>query len=190
MTVKFLDTLDGELADSAWKLYVDAFEELNHLAVQRHLMYRNEFDEVMADTRVDKVLTLDDAGALAGVATFTNELDAVPLIAPQYFEHHWPEHYASKRIWYIGFVAVAPAAQGSGAFTEVFEEFYRIAEPHDGLVGLDICNYNKETHHLPRAIEVWLKRLSRGASRAVRIDDQAFYLYDMTGATLMAGVPR
>lgn len=179
MTVKFVQVLDGDLADSAWELYTAAFTELNRKAVQRHLMTRAEFDQVMADERVDKVLTLGDAGEMVGLSTFTNHLDAVPLIAPEYFEAHWPVHYAQQRIWYIGFVAVAPAAQGSGAFTEVFIEFHKIAAAVDGIVGLDVCVANEDVARLPRAIEIFLRRLSGGVSRATRIDRQNYWLFEM-----------
>lgn len=184
MTVKFLDIVEGELAEAAWQAYESAFTELNALAAQRHLMYRSEFYEVMSDPRVDKVITLDDAGLLAGVATFTRDLDAVPLIAPQYFQRRWPQLYQQHRIWYIGFVAVAPAAQGSSAFTEAFTEYYRIAEAENGLVCMDICAYNEKTHRLPRAIQLQLHRLSAGASKTERADTQSFWVFDMRGETL------
>jgi hypothetical protein len=184
MTVKFLDILEGELTEAAWQVYRSAFEELNALAAQRHLMYRSEFDGVMSDPRVDKVLTLDDAGALAGIATITRDLDAVPLIAPPFFARRWPQQYAQRRIWYIGFVAVAPAAQGGSAFTDAFNEYYRIAEAEDGLVGMDICAHNELAHRLPRAIQLQLRRLSGGAATAERVDTQSFWMFDMRGRTL------
>jgi hypothetical protein len=109
MVIKIVEQVnDEELLQSLWELYSDAFKDLNSLAVQRHLMYRNEFDEVMRDQRVQKYLCLDDDGTLYGLSTYTNDLAAVPLIAPEYFERHWPDHYAARKIWYIGFVAVDP----------------------------------------------------------------------------------
>ena len=139
MVIKIVDQInDDELAESAWQLYYAAFRELNTMAVQRHLMYRHEFDEVMNDTRVQKYLCVNDDGTLAGLATYTRDLDAVPLIAPQYFERHWPEHYAGKRIWYIGFVAVHPKAQGRHMFKQLVEQLYVTAATQNGLVGIDI----------------------------------------------------
>lgn len=184
MTVKFLDIVEGELSDQAWQVYTDAFEELNAMAMQRHLMTYDEFTVVMTDPRVDKILTLDDTGALAGVATFTRDLDAVPLIAPPYFERRWPQQYAQKRIWYIGFVAIAPAAQDSQVFLETFEEYYRIAEAENGLIAMDICAHNDEVRHLGRVIALQVRRLSGGVSKAEPVDKQTFWIYDMRGETL------
>ena len=48
MVIKIVDQInDDELGERAWRLYDAAFRELNTMAVQRHLMYRHEFDEVM-----------------------------------------------------------------------------------------------------------------------------------------------
>jgi hypothetical protein len=184
MTVKFLETLDGELAETGWHLYTTCFRPLQSLAANRHLMYRNEFDEVMADPRVDKVLTLDDGGELAGLATFTRHLEAVPLIAPEFYEACWPQPYLDKKIWYIGFVAVAPNRRGGAAFLDSFGEFYRIAAAEAGLVAMDICTYNELRHHLPQTIERQVSRLSGGASKAVRADSQHFWVFDMQGVHL------
>ncbi|HEU4347241.1 MAG TPA: hypothetical protein VFR35_05580, partial [Actinoplanes sp.] len=61
MLVKVIDQITGgELREALWKLYEEAFRELRSLAVQRHLMYRSEFDEVMNDCRVQKYLALED----------------------------------------------------------------------------------------------------------------------------------
>ena len=90
MLVKVIDQVpDGDLRETLWKLYEDSFAELRSLAVQRHLMYRSEFDEVMDDPRISKYLALEDNGTPVGIATYTNDLEAVPLIAPEYFERHW-----------------------------------------------------------------------------------------------------
>lgn len=184
MTVDFHPTLAGDLAEQAWKLYSDAFTELNALAIQRHLMTREEFDAVLADPRVDKVLTHDDAGELAGVATFTRDLDAVPLISPAYFERRWPELYTERRIWYIGFVAVAERARKTGAFIEAFAHYYNRADAENGIVCLDVCSYNETAHRLPQSIAAWLRKLSGHRSAAERADTQAYWIFDMQGAHL------
>jgi len=151
MLIKVIAQITDEtLHEDVWTLYQDAFKELNTMAVQRHLMYRSEFDEVMRDSRVDKYLAMDDDGSLLGIATYTNDLDAVPLIAPAYFERHWPEHYAANKIWYIGFVAVSPQAQGREAFAQLVEQMYVVAATQNGLVGLDICSYNDDVRRMSK----------------------------------------
>jgi len=162
-------------------MYFETFKDFNTLAVPRHLMYRSEFDEVMRDERVQKYLCLEDDGTLSGLATYTNDLSAVPLIAPEYFERHWPEHYANNRIWYIGFVCVHPEAQGHEAFAQMVEQMYLIAVTQNGLVGLDICSYNDEVRNMSRVFRVMIRRLTK-EMKFTRIDQQSYWLYEFPQA--------
>lgn len=182
MLVKIIDQItDDETINAAWSLYQEAFEELRSLAVQRHLMYRDEFEAVMRDQRVAKYLALRDDGTLCGISTYTNELEAVPLIAPEWFARHWPEHYASKRIWYIGFVAVHPQAQGRRAFRDLVEQMYLVASNQNGLVGLDICTHNDEVRHMSRVFRSMISRWSP-TMKFDRIDQQSYWLYHFPSA--------
>jgi len=182
MLIKVVDQItDEDLHNAAWAMYQDAFEELNTLAVQRHMMFRSEFDEVMRDTRVSKYLALTDEGTLCGISTYTNDLEAVPLIAPQYFERHWPEHYAARKIWYIGFIAVSPEHQGREAFAQMVEQMYLVVSIQNGLVGLDICSYNDDVRHMSRVFRLMISRVAENM-RFSRIDQQSYWLYEFPTA--------
>ena len=182
MLIKVVDQIiDEDLHRAVWSLYQDAFQDLNTLAVQRHMMYPSEFDEVMRDSRVSKYLALADDGTVLGVATYTNDLDAVPLIAPQYFERHWPEHYAAHKIWYIGFVAVSPEDQGREAFAQLVEQMYLVASTQNGLVGLDICTYNDDVRHMSRVFRLMVSRLCDNM-RFNCLDQQSYWLYEFPAA--------
>ena len=182
MLIKVVDQVnDEDFLEAAWRMYFETFKDLNTLAVQRHLMYRSEFDEVMRDVRVQKYLCLEDDGTLSGLATYTNDLSAVPLIAPEYFERHWPDHYANRRIWYIGFVCVHPEAQGREAFAQMVEQMYLIAVTQNGLVGLDICNYNDDVRNMSRVFRVMIRRLTK-EMKFTRIDQQSYWLYEFPSA--------
>src|SRR5262249_11706050 len=158
MTVKVVDEVHETIIEDAWNLYFAAFHELNAFAVQRHLMYHHEFVEVMFDRRVQKYLCLDDDGTLCGLSTYTSHLDAVPLIAPQYFQRRWPRHYAEGRIWYVGFVAVRDGAPWT-TFAELIETMH-LTSTRDAITALDVCARTDEVRHLPRSVRVLLHRLS------------------------------
>jgi len=181
MTIKLVDQVHESLIEEAWTLYYTAFHELNAYAVQRHLMYRHEFDEVMRDTRVQKYLCLDDEGVLCGLSTYTNDLDAVPLISPAYFERRWPQLYAERRIWYCGFVGVHPESSIRNAFSEMVEAMYLEAATQCGIIALDMCRFNDEGRRLSRVIPLMLRRLS-GNVRTERMDDQSYWLYEFPAA--------
>jgi hypothetical protein len=175
MQIQLTDTLDPARLDDAWTLYGDAFEELRYTAVQRHLMYRSEFDDMMADGRIQKYLALDSAGSLVGLSTYTNQLDSMPLISPDYFARRWPQQYAAGRIWYVGFVAVRAGARGTGVFLSLVGSMYRTAD--NGVIALDICRHNEQEYGLPAAVHKMLDRLSGGA-RSERLDAQSYWAYE------------
>ena len=82
--IQVYDKVGGRLLEDAWSLYESAFRELNTMTVQRHMMTAEEFDQVMIDWRWSKFVATDDAGNLAGLATYTNHLEAHPLISQDY----------------------------------------------------------------------------------------------------------
>ncbi|GAA4253154.1 hypothetical protein GCM10022255_052880 [Dactylosporangium darangshiense] len=181
MNVKIVDQVQGELREAAWTLYSEAFADLNALAVQRHLMYRHEFDDVMGDARIAKYLCLDTDDTVRGLSIYTNELDAVPLISPAYFERRWPAHYAEGRIWYCGFVATQADSRAATAFGELVTQMYLTAAAQNGLIALDFCNRTDEVRHMARVVRLMLHRLS-GDVKAQRIDEQQYWLYEFPTA--------
>jgi hypothetical protein len=179
MRVDVAGAVPAILLEGAWKLYAEAFEELQWQAVQRHLMYRDEFDGVMADPRVDKYLALDDDGAVRGLATFTNDLDAVPLISPLYFARRWPAHFAEKRIRYIGFVAVAAGSEG--AFRRMITAMYEVAHRERAVVAMDFCRHRTEVNRIADVVDLIVRRLP-SPLRGHRMDEQTYWLYEFPEA--------
>lgn len=181
MNIKVVDEVHQSQIEHVWTLYHTAFRDLNAYAVQRHLMYRSEFDEVMNDQRVQKYLCFDDDDTLCGISTYTNVLTAVPLISPEYFARRWPQLYAEHRIWYCGFVAVHPESRNPNTFAELVEAMYRVAATQSGIIALDMCRQNEKQRHMARVVPLMLHRLSGGV-RTERMDDQSYWLYEFPAA--------
>jgi len=176
-----LPVVTGDLRERVWDAYCDAFDELRTEAIQRHVMSRDEFDAVMADERVDVYLAQRDDGRIAGMATLSNDLEAMPLVSPDFFRARWPEHYAARKIWYIGFIAVSPEHQGREAFAQMVEQMYLVVSIQNGLVGLDICSYNDDVRHMSRVFRLMIARNSDNM-RFNRIDQQSYWLYEFPSA--------
>jgi hypothetical protein len=192
MRIETHEVLPMAFLEEAWRLYSEAFDELRVVAVQRHVMLRQEFDEQMVDPRVRKYLVRSEqsepagtgpaAGRFAALATITNDLDAMHLISPDYFRHRWPEHYAERRIWYVGFNAIHPDFRGNGIFEQIIEAMHRyIAQHPPSVVGLDFCRRNEERYQLPQAIHSVLAQFD--AVRSHRADTQAYWCYELPAAS-------
>jgi len=188
MAITVLNKVPENLCDAAWHVYVDSFEELRATAVQRHLMYRREFDEVMSDARVQKYIdSTPETGALKGLATVTNDLLAVPLISPEYFENHFTSQYRERRIWYVGFVAVSPSNRGSGTFERLVREMCESRVGPDDIVAADICRRNTEMFSFPDAIYSILQDILGGVAMH-RLDEQVYFVYEFEKSDTPSGM--
>lgn len=168
---------DG-LADAAWQLYNEAFEELRTSAVQRHVMSRAEFDEVAGDERILKYLAVDteQGDRLCALSTLTNQLDAIPLISVEYFQQRWPAQFKAGQIWYIGFLGVHPDHRGSGTFEQLIEAMYAERGPGPVVVAFDVSRRN-ERYGFPRAIRDVLERHT-GPMAVHRLDEQTYWAFE------------
>jgi ribosomal protein S18 acetylase RimI-like enzyme len=179
MRIEMSGLVPADLTHRLWRLYNEAFDELRTTAVQRHIMVREEFDGVMRDERVAKYLVFDtdQDGRVCALGTMTNDLDAVPLISPDYFRRRWPTHFAESRIWYIVFVAVHPDYQGAGVVELLARELYRVVSAAGGVAALDVCRRNDQIRRLPQGLHRMLER-SYGLVHSDRMDEQSYWFYE------------
>lgn len=174
--IRIVDEVDGLLLDEAWALYEAAFTELNTLAVQRHLMYRPEFDQVAADKRVQKYLHYDRRERLDGLATLTNDLESMPLISPAYFARRWPAECEARRVFYCGFVAVRRGGRGMPngvAFAALTRAMWAAAA--GSPVVIDVCAHNQR-RGMPGAVGAILDRAA-GPVDLERLDTQTYLAF-------------
>lgn len=169
----------GRRAEECWALYVSAFDELRTVAVQRHVMLRSEFDAVLVDGRVTKYVAIDEAagGRCCALGTATTDLDAMPLISPAYFAHRWPQSYADRHIWYVGFVAVAPDHHRGPLFGRIVGDVARSAAAVGGVAAMDVSRHVIDQRRLPEVLGRYFTRLAPG-TRGVRLDEQSYWAYE------------
>ncbi len=163
----------------AWGMYSAAFAHLRAAAVQRQVMSLAEFGQVMSDERVAKHLAVAEDGddRIIALATFTNELGAMPLISPEFFARRWPHLYARQHIWYLGFFVIDPEHRSSGIFEAVIAQMWAEVQAAGGVAALDVCGRNAALG-LPRAIERTLRRLSPGMV-AESLDTQTYWAFSV-----------
>jgi GNAT superfamily N-acetyltransferase len=173
-------TVDPAVAGELWTLYGASFEVLRTRAAQRHLMTRTEFDDLMHDERIDKIIVRDRrrGGQLASLSIITNRFDAVPLVSEEYFRSRWPEQAAEGRLWYVGFVAVRPEYQRTRAMGAIIQHVVSRGGREGGVFAVDISEYNEAAHQLPDAI-ARLGRAFHPGIRRRRLDAQVYWAYEV-----------
>jgi hypothetical protein len=179
-TIAELPALPHDVLNSAWELYYTAFEEVNTLAAQSHMMTWENFSDVMGDKRIRKYVAADEHGTV-GLSVITNDLEAWPLISPAFFERRWPENVAAGNIWYVGFVAVRQDPRPEpGVFAEIIRAMYQPIIDSQGIAVMDYCLYNVQTRGLPAAAHRIIERINPEVSSSI-LDAQYFYGYRFDG---------
>jgi hypothetical protein len=181
MRIDVTRALPDDQSDAAWAFYHEAFDELRTKAVQRHVLYRSEFDEQMDDERVLKYVGTD-GDRITALATVTNDLDAVPLISPEYFESRWPQLYADRQIYYVGFMAVQAGSRGAGVFVRLLRKMGEQILAAESIMVLDVCTYNEADFNLPNVVGVASARVA-GTVRSRRLDSQSYWVYEFPAAS-------
>jgi len=178
MRYEMAEELEQSRLDQAWATYSAAFDELRAATVERNVLYHHEFEALMVDKRVEKHMALDPAtDSVVGLATFTNHLETLYWISPEYFAARWPDQYAQKKIWYLGFFAIDPAYRHSGIFEAVIEQMWRPIRAGGGIAALDICGVNISLG-LAGAISRTLKNLTP-AVVTEEIDVQTYWAFSL-----------
>lgn len=172
----------ADLVKPLWTMYDEAFRPLATLAVQRHVMWWEEFGDLINDRNVTKLVAVDEHGP-SGLALITNDLSAVPLVSPDYFAHRWPALYGQGRVWYVPFVCTrqSPAA-ARGVFSQLVTALIRPVRDSDGVAVMDYCDWNVD-RRLPQVSGAILNRSYQGG-QVTRVDSQSFWAYNLTGGDL------
>lgn len=159
-------------ADRLWNLYEQAMRPLAARAAQRHLLTREEFDGILDDPRIEKHIAHAD-GRVVGLATATNQLDAWPLISPDYYRARFP----GRDVWYIGFVAIAP--RSLGVLGPMIDSLSRKARANGGVTACDFCTFNLDRLKIADRIGTLLHHLDP-ATRPEVSDAQEFFAWSYT----------
>jgi hypothetical protein len=153
----------------AW--YQEAFKDINKRAMMRHLMNSTEFKAMDEDSRVMKFLVYEDDEIVGGSALALTPT-AWPLIAPEYFEYHYPEQYAADKIYYIGFVGANP--RRVDVFNTLMEAMYPWVK--DGLSFMDFCAFNVDKRYLPQRTGKFMRGINP-SFKMKQEDTQLFFRY-------------
>jgi hypothetical protein len=176
----FVGSLDRP---ALWKMYEATFAEIDGLAVQRHLMTSTEFHAVMIDSDVRKHLAYDGdrpRDRLVGQSVITNNLDAWPLISPRYFARRWPDLYAEKRIFYIGYVGTVKDAPAH-TFRALISDMSREVFAADGMCVMDFCAHNVAELRMPTRTHALLRHLHPAPSSPLLVDEQQWWAWRFDG---------
>jgi hypothetical protein len=171
--VTFEATVSGDVAETFWKLYLEAFEPLRTRAAARHVLHREEFDEEMADPRVLKLLARDELGEAVGLTTLATDLEAVPWVSPEFFAARYPEHAARKAVWYIGFTLAHPGRRSTRTFMDMIDALVAHLAANRVVCAYDVSRFNDDSLRFADNLRRHLERTQDVTVETV--DQQTYY---------------
>jgi hypothetical protein len=166
-------TVSPEDAARFYDLYLAAFSPLATLSAVRQILRRDEFDEEMADDRVEKLVARDDHGVAVGMTIMTSTLSAIPWISPEFYAARYPDHAARGAIYYVAFTLAHPTVRGTGAYITMLDTLIERLAAERAVCVYDICAYNNLAINFADHLS---KRALRSAEITVEVlDVQTFY---------------
>ncbi len=165
--------LQDESIGDFYAVYLEAFGPLAIRAAARHVLDPDEFAEEMRDPRIWKYVAWDQSGEAVGMATLTNDTDAVAWISPEFYAARYPEHASRNAIYYQGYSLVRPGRDNRRVYHRLAEVCAYRPRDDRAVVGYDLCEYNIEQFRLDERIE--RISLRQGASVIEQVDRQSYY---------------
>lgn len=165
--------------DELWqRVYLPAFEPIRAKAAQRHVLFWEEYLALMQDPAIRKFVTTDDDGEPIGLGLITNDLSAVSLIEPAFYEAKHPKLFAEGRIWYVVLVCAAPGHRD--VYADLLTTMCALVDESNGIAEMDFCMLNMIDRKLAVAAQAILSRhLGRRIPYAIR-DAQTYVTFDLT----------
>jgi hypothetical protein len=137
-------TVDGDLHDVLWDMYVASVGPLAELAMLKHLDTYDEFTALLANPKVLKLVARQGSTPI-GLGLVTNSLEDVSEISPPFLRSRYPD-FAARDAIYVGMlIMVAPGARGMTAFSRIYTEMWQVVARAAGLLIFDICEFNRTT---------------------------------------------
>lgn len=134
-----------------WGLYHATFEPLQELALLNHLYSRQEFEALLANPVVTKLVARAN-GVPVGLAMITNELTVVPQISPPFLRVRYPDEAERGAVFFGILICVDTTRRRSAVFARLIAGMAQITANAGGVVVFDICRHNVDGLELDRQI--------------------------------------
>ena len=158
--------------DDLWDLYFETFEPLQELALLNHLYPRPDFEALLGDARVTKLIAWVE-GNPVGLAMITNELDLVPQISPPFLHAKYPEQASNRAVFFGIMLFVAESHRRSTTFARLVAGMGQLTAQASGVAVFDVCRHNMAAVELDKQIES-MARWFPGSSFE-QIDEQSYF---------------
>ncbi len=137
---------DPIVLDDLWNLYSAAYRRIAAADISREILFRSEFDAVMADPTYKTVVVRDDGAAVAMI-TIATDIGSNHYLSHSYFEHRDPDRLAQGLVHYVMWVVTHPEHQGRRATFELARGSLTPESHLGALLVFDLPQSNQPNQH-------------------------------------------
>jgi|GEM_PF-2146599 len=166
------------MRERMWELYELAYRRTAEATPTHELLYRHEFDELLADPTNRLWVLWDDAAPVASTLIAT-DITSTRYLSGPWFERHHPERARRSLVHYIMWVVVHPAHAATGALVRLARETLAVEAAEGALLVFDAPEINQPSAR--GGLAEMMRRLATMVAERARVDQitvQRYYAVD------------
>jgi len=172
------NVVSPDLRERIWRLYELAYRRTTEEAASREMLYRDEFDALMADP-TNRLWVLWHDGEPVACTLIATDIANSRYLSRAYFERHYPDHTLRNAVHCIVWVVVHPAHVAKGALVRLAKDTFAAEAEEGSLLVFDTPQVNQpaETGGLAEMMSRLANMVSKGTP-IQQIDVQRYYAVD------------
>lgn len=143
---KHSNVTDRTVLDSFWELYEVSYLPLAASDPSRELLFRSEFDAVLADP-TNRITVLRDENRPIAMSVSATDIGATRYLSRPFFEQMYPDRMAAGLVHYVMWIVVHPDHQASKALFDLARAGLAQEQEEGALVVFDLPESNQAVEH-------------------------------------------
>jgi EAL domain-containing protein (putative c-di-GMP-specific phosphodiesterase class I) len=139
---KHSNVTDRTVLDAFWKLYEVSYLPLAEADPSRELLFRSEFDAVLADP-TNRITVLRDENHPIAMSVAATDISSTRYLSRAFFERTYPERMAAGLVHYVMWIVVHPDNQASKALFHLARAGLAQEQEEGALVVFDLPESNQ-----------------------------------------------
>jgi hypothetical protein len=139
---KHSNVTDRTVLDSFWHLYEVSYLPIAASDPSRELLFRSEFDSVLADP-TNRITVLRDENRPIAMSVAATDIGATRYLSRAFFERAYPERMAAGLVHYVMWIVVHPDHQASEALFHLARAGLAQEQEEGALVVFDVPESNQ-----------------------------------------------
>ena len=140
---KHTNITDRVVLEQLWRLYTAAYAKIATQDITREVLFRTEFDAVMADPTYRTTIVRTDDDEPVAMSVIATDIGATRYLSRPYFERRYPTRFSEGRVHYVMWAVVDPDHQGSRTVFDLIRAGLQAEAEEGTLLVFDLPESNQ-----------------------------------------------